>query len=205
MVTTITSNKFIGNDAFNFTSEAVMQDGSFKENFNLKSYLDGKYGIIFFYPLDFTFVCPSEILAFNDAIDEFESLNTKILGVSIDSKFSHYAWRNTPINDGGIGNINFPLISDLKREISSYYELLCNDSIAFRGTIIIDGSFKIVHYSVQDLPIGRNVDEFKRIITAVQHIKEHGEVCPANWKKGEKAMIASKSGVAKYLKEQRKV
>ncbi len=190
---------FIGNFAPDFTAKTVMPDNSIDSNFNLKNYLKGHKGILFFYPLDFTFVCPSEILAFNNRLGDFHSRNTKVVAVSVDSHFSHHAWKSMPINKGGIGDVQFPLVSDLSKEISKNYNVLSDESISFRGTFLIDENFKIRHYLVNDLPLGRNVDETIRMIDALDHHEAYGEVCPAGWKKGDKAMQASKQGVSDYL------
>ena len=190
---------FIGNFAPDFTAKTVMPDNSIDSNFNLKNYLKGHKGILFFYPLDFTFVCPSEILAFNNRLGDFHSRNTKVVAVSVDSHFSHHAWKSMPINKGGIGDVQFPLVSDLSKEISKNYNVLSEESISFRGTFLIDENFKIRHYLVNDLPLGRNVDETIRMIDALDHHEAYGEVCPAGWKKGDKAMQASKQGVSDYL------
>ncbi|MCA9506973.1 MAG: peroxiredoxin [Myxococcales bacterium] len=181
-----------------FSAEAVLQSGDFKE-ITLSSFRDKKYVALFFYPLDFTFVCPSEIIAFSKRTQAFEALNTQILGISVDSKFSHYAWRNTPLEKGGIGAIDFPLISDITKEISRDYGVLVNDSVALRGTFIIDMKGIVRHATLNDLPIGRNVDETLRVIEALQHTEKHGEVCPAGWTKGKQSMKPDAGGVAAYL------
>lgn len=183
-----------------FTAEAVLKSGDFKE-ITLSSFRDQKYVALFFYPLDFTFVCPSEIIAFSKRAKAFEALQTQIIGVSVDSKFSHHAWRNTPLDKGGIGAIDFPLVSDLTKEISRDYGVLIDDSVALRGTFIIDKSGIVRHATLNDLPIGRNVDETLRVIEALQFTEQHGEVCPAGWQKGQKAMKPNASGVASYLAE----
>lgn len=192
-------NGFIGKQAPDFTAKAVMPDDAINENFNLKEYLGGQKGIVFFYPLDFTFVCPTEIMAFNNRLGEFTSRDTKLVGISVDSHFSHAAWKNTPPNKGGIGNIQFPLVSDMTKEISSAYEVLNEDTISFRGTFLIDNDFNIRHYLVNDLPLGRNVDETLRMIDALDYHNAHGEVCPAGWTKGQDAMKATKNSVSDYL------
>lgn len=184
----------------NFTADAVMPNGEFSK-ISLSSFQDKKYVALFFYPLDFTFVCPSEIISFSNKSKEFESRNVQILGVSVDSKFSHHAWRKTPVDHGGIGEINFPLISDLTKEICRDYGVLIEDAIALRGTFLIDKSGIVRHATLNDLPLGRNVDETLRIIDALQHTEQHGEVCPAGWRKGDMAMKPSAAGVCAYLKE----
>ena len=184
-------------EAPDFTAQAVMPDNSFQE-FTLSS-LRGKYTILFFYPLDFTFVCPSEILAFNRALGEFQKRDCQVVGISIDSHFTHLAWKNTPINDGGIGDIQFPLVSDLDKAISQAYGVLLKDGIALRGLFLIDKEGVVRHAVVNDLPLGRNVDEALRMVDALQFFEEHGDVCPANWKPGEEGMKPTAEGVAEYL------
>jgi len=181
-----------------FTATAVLPDNTFKEDFKLSDFR-GKYVVLFFYPLNFTFVCPSEILAFNKAVDQFEDNNCQLIGVSIDSHFSHLAWKNTPVNEGGIGNIRFPLVSDLNKSISRDYEVLLDAGIALRGLFLIDKEGIIRHQVVNDLPLGRNVNEALRLLYALQFTEKHGEVCPANWNKGEEGMIPTAEGVAAYL------
>jgi len=184
-------------EAPDFTAQAVLPDNSFSE-ITLSSYR-GKYVILFFYPLDFTFVCPSEILAFNKAVKTFAKKNTVVLGVSVDSHFSHWAWRQTPVDKGGIGEIGFPLVSDLNKKIARDYDVLLNDAIALRGLFLIDRKGIVRHQVVNDLPLGRNVDEAIRTLDALQFTEEHGEVCPANWKSGDEAMKPTAAGVASYL------
>lgn len=181
-----------------FTATAVLPDNTFKEDFKLSDFR-GKYVVLFFYPLNFTFVCPSEILAFNKAVDQFEDNNCQLIGVSIDSHFSHLAWKNTTVNEGGIGNIRFPLVSDLNKSISRDYEVLLDAGIALRGLFLIDKEGIIRHQVVNDLPLGRNVNEALRLLYALQFTEKHGEVCPANWNKGEEGMIPTAEGVAAYL------
>lgn len=192
-------NQFIGKEAPNFVANAVMPDNSIDDSFNLKEYLHGQKAIIFFYPLDFTFVCPSEIIAFNNRLSEFYARNTKIIAISVDSHFSHHAWKSMPVNKGGIGDIKFPIVSDLKKEISNAYDVLNENGIAYRATFLIDENFHIRHYLVNDLPLGRNVNEALRMIDALDHFTKNGEVCPAGWKKGDHAMDPTPQGVADYL------
>lgn len=180
-----------------FKATAVMEDGSFKE-ISLSDY-KGKQVLLYFYPLDFTFVCPSEILAFNRAVGEFKERGVQLLGCSIDSQFSHFAWRNTAVENGGIGNIDYPLIADVTKNIARDYGVLFDESVALRGLFLIDEEGTIRHSTINDLPIGRNVDEALRVVDALQFHQEHGEVCPANWKKGEEAMKPTADGVASYL------
>lgn len=181
-----------------FTATAVMPDGSFNEKFSLSDY-KGKYVLLFFYPLDFTFVCPSEILAFDKRLEEFKQRNCEVIGVSVDSHFTHWAWRNTPIEKGGIGNIRYPLVSDLTKKISRDYGVLLNEAVALRGLFIMDKDLIVRHILINDLPIGRSVDEALRVLDAIQYHEEHGEVCPANWRKGEEGMKPDPQGVAEYL------
>lgn len=181
-----------------FTTTAVMPDNSMKSDFKLSDYRD-KYVILFFYPLDFTFVCPSEIIAFDKALAAFKNKNCEIIGVSIDSQYSHWAWKNTPINQGGIGNIQFPLVADLDKNISRNYGILLDAGIALRGTFLIDREGVVRHAVVNDLPLGRNIEETLRMVDALQFYEKHGDVCPANWRAGEEAMTPTAAGVADYL------
>ena len=191
---------FIGRNAPDFNSDALMPDGTFNQ-ISLSKFKQKNYVVLFFYPLDFTFVCPSEIIAFSKRIEDFKSRQTEIIGVSIDSKFTHHAWTNTSLEDGGVGNISFPLVSDLSKSISKSYDTLLNDSVSVRGTIIIDKEGIIRHYSLNDLALGRNVDEFIRLVDALQHNEKYGEVCPAGWRKGSEAIKPTTIGIKKYLKE----
>ncbi len=181
-----------------FTATAVMPDNSMKPDFKLSDFR-GKYAILFFYPLDFTFVCPSEIIAFDRALAKFKEKNCEIIGVSIDSQFSHWAWKNTPIKQGGIGDIQFPLVADLDKKISRQYGVLLEAGIALRGTFLIDRDGIVRHAVVNDLPLGRNIDEALRMVDALQFHEQHGDVCPANWQEGEEAMHPTAEGVADYL------
>jgi len=181
-----------------FLATAVMPDNSFKEDFTLADYR-GKYVLLFFYPLNFTFVCPTEILAFNKAVDLFAQNNCQLIGVSIDSHFSHLAWKKTPINDGGIGNIRYPLVSDLNKSISRSYHVLLDSGIALRGLFLIDRDGIVRHQVVNDLPLGRSVNEALRVLHALQFTEQHGEVCPANWQQGEEAIKPTAEGVSAYL------
>jgi len=187
-------------EAPDFTATAVMPDNTFNEEFKLSD-LRGKYVLLFFYPLDFTFVCPSEIIAFDKAVDKFKAKNCEIVGVSIDSHFSHLAWKNTAVNDGGIGNIQFPLVADLNKSISDDYGVLLDMGIALRGLYLLDKDGIVRHQLINDLPLGRSVNEALRMLDALQFTEEHGDVCPANWKKGDDAMEPTAEGVAKYLAE----
>jgi peroxiredoxin (alkyl hydroperoxide reductase subunit C) len=180
-----------------FKAQAVMPDNSFKE-IQLSDY-KGKNVVLFFYPLDFTFVCPSEILAFNSKVAEFKERNCELIGISIDSHFTHLAWKNTEVNKGGIGKIDYPLVADLSKNIAREYGVLFNDALSLRGLFLIDTKGVVRHSTINDLPLGRNVDEALRMLDALQFHEEHGEVCPANWKKGEEAMKPTAEGVASYL------
>jgi peroxiredoxin (alkyl hydroperoxide reductase subunit C) len=187
----------VTNEAPDFSAQAVMPDNSFEE-LKLSSYR-GKYVVLFFYPLDFTFVCPSEIIAFDTKLERFKEKNCEVIGVSVDSHFSHLAWKNTALNNGGIGKVRYPLVADIKKEIARAYGVLFNDSVALRGLFLIDKEGVVRHAVVNDLPLGRNVDEALRMLDALQFTEKHGEVCPANWRSGEEAMSPTAEGVAAYL------
>ncbi len=189
----------VGKAAPDFTAAAVMGNNSIEENFNLKQHIKGKYAVIFFYPLDFTFVCPSELIAFDHRLNEFKSLNVEVIGVSIDSHFSHLAWKNTAVNNGGIGQVQYPLVADIKHEICKAYDVEADAGVAYRGSFLIDKSGIVRHQVVNDLPLGRNIDEMLRMIDALQFTEQHGEVCPAGWNKGKAGMKADTKGVAEYL------
>ncbi|MCF8055538.1 MAG: peroxiredoxin [Desulfocapsa sp.] len=190
----------VTNEAPDFTATAVMPDNTFNEAFKLSD-MRGKYVLLFFYPLDFTFVCPSEIIAFHKAVDQFKEKNCEVIGVSVDSQFSHWAWKNTAVSEGGIGNIQFPLVADLDKSISENYRVLLDSGIALRGLFLIDKEGIVRHQVVNDLPLGRSVGEALRMLDALQFTEEHGDVCPANWNKGDDAMKPTAEGVAKYLAE----
>jgi peroxiredoxin (alkyl hydroperoxide reductase subunit C) len=190
---------FVCQKAPNFTASAVLPDGSIKDDFSLSDYA-GKYVVMFFYPLDFTFVCPSEILAHNSRVDEFKKRGVQVIGVSIDSQFTHAAWRNTNVNNGGIGPIGFPLVADVKHEIAQAYGVEHPQAgVALRGSFLIDKDGIIQHMVINNLPLGRNVDEMLRMVDALQFTEENGEVCPAGWNKGDEGMKPSSAGVADYL------
>ncbi len=191
-------NPLVTNEAPDFTAIAVMPDNSFNEAFALSS-LRGQYVLLFFYPLDFTFVCPSEILAFNRALDQFKERNCQVVGVSVDSHFTHLAWKNTPVNAGGIGNVQFPLVADLDKSIAQNYGVLLPLGIALRGLFLIDKEGVVRSQVVNDLPLGRSVEEALRVLDALQFTEQCGDVCPANWKKGDAAMTPTAEGVARYL------
>lgn len=191
----------VGKSAPDFTAPAVLADGSIVDAFNLAETIKGKKAVVFFYPLDFTFVCPSELLAFDKRVAEFEKRGTVVIGVSIDSHFSHNAWRNTAINDGGIGAVKYPLVADIDHAICKAYDVEHEIGVAFRGSFLIDEEGTVRHQVVNDLPLGRNVDEMLRMVDALAFHQEHGEVCPAGWQDGDKGMDASPEGVASYLSE----
>ncbi len=184
-----------------FTATAIMPDNSINENFKLSDYR-GKYVVLFFYPLDFTFVCPSEIIAFDHRLSQFAEKGVQVLGCSVDSHFSHLAWKNTPVEKGGIGNVQYPLVADLTKNIARDYDVLTGDAVALRGSFLIDREGTVRHQVVNDLPLGRNIDEMLRMIDALQFTEEHGEVCPAGWAQGKKGMNASPEGVASYLADE---
>lgn len=191
----------VGKPAPHFTVPAVLANGEIVDSFNLASALKGKYGLVFFYPLDFTFVCPSELIALDHRIPDFQARNVEVVGVSIDSHFTHNAWRNTPVNEGGIGPVKYTLAADITHSIAKDYDVESAGGVAFRGAFIIDKAGVVRAQIVNDLPLGRSMDEILRLVDALQFTEEHGEVCPANWKKGDKGMDASPAGVAKYLAE----
>jgi peroxiredoxin (alkyl hydroperoxide reductase subunit C) len=188
----------VNREAPDFTAAAVMPDGTIKEDFRLSD-LRGKYVVLFFWPLDFTFVCPTEIIAHDNRAVMFRERGVELVGVSIDSQFTHYAWRNTPVEKGGIGQVSFPLVADVKHEITRAYGIEHADGVALRGSFLIDRSGIVQHQVVNNLPLGREVDEMLRMVDALQFCEEHGEVCPAGWQKGESGMKASAAGVADYL------
>lgn len=181
-----------------FTAAAVLADGTIKEDFKLSD-LRGKYVVLFFYPLDFTFVCPTEIIAHDKRIGEFKKRDVEVVCVSIDSQFTHFAWRNTPVKKGGIGAIQYPMVADVRHEITQAYGIEHPAGIALRASFLIDKDGVVRHQVVNDLPLGRNVDEMLRIVDALQFHEKHGEVCPAGWHKGEDGMKPTSDGVADYL------
>ena len=189
----------VGKQAPEFQASAVLADGSINEAFRLSEF-KGRYVVLFFYPLDFTFVCPTELIAFSRRIQEFESRGVQVIGCSIDSQFTHLAWRNTVVEEGGIGPVKYPLVADVKHEICRAYDVEFGEAgVAFRGSFLIDRGGVVRHQVVNDLPLGRNVDEMLRMIDALQYTEEHGEVCPAGWNKGDPAMKPDGEGVASYL------
>jgi peroxiredoxin (alkyl hydroperoxide reductase subunit C) len=192
----------VGKQAPDFKAAAVLADGSIVEDFTLSQFFGQKYVVLFFYPLDFTFVCPTELIAFSKRIKDFEERDVQVIGCSIDSQFTHVAWRNTPVDDGGIGQIAYPLVADVKHMICRAYDVEFEDAgVAYRGSFLIDKAGKVHHQVVNDLPLGRNVDEMLRMIDALQFTEKYGEVCPAGWNRGEEGMKPDKAGVASYLKE----
>ncbi|GAB2889747.1 peroxiredoxin C [Uliginosibacterium flavum] len=194
----------VGKQAPDFTATAVLGNNEFKD-ITLSEVNKGKYVAIFFYPLDFTFVCPSELIAFDHRLEEFKKRNVEVLGISIDSQFSHLAWKNTPVDKGGIGQVGYTMVADVKHEICKAYDVeLAGAGVALRGTFLIDKSGVVQHQVINNLPLGRDIDELIRVIDALQFSEEHGEVCPAGWKKGAKGMTASTAGVAQYLAENAK-
>ncbi len=188
----------VNQEAPDFTAAAVMGDGSIKEDFTLSS-LKGKHVVLFFWPLDFTFVCPTEIIAHDARIAEFNDRGVEVVGVSIDSQFTHHAWRETPIEKGGIGPVKFPMVADLSHSITQSYGIEHAAGIALRASFLIDKEGIVQHQVVNNLPLGRNIDEMLRLIDALQFTEEHGEVCPAGWQKGEDGMKPDADGVASYL------
>ena len=182
-----------------FTATAVLANGQIVEDFNLMDNLGAKGAVLFFYPLDFTFVCPSEIIAFSKRAADFRERGINIIGVSVDSQFSHFAWRETPVNNGGIGRVDMPLVADLSKQIARDYDVLLDEAVALRGSFLIDADGTIRHAVINDLPLGRNIDEMIRMVDTMLFTNEHGEVCPAGWVKGDEGMTATTEGVAQYL------
>lgn len=192
----------VGRQAPDFTAAAVLGNGEIVDSYNLADATKGKKAVVFFYPLDFTFVCPSELIAFDKRVADFAERGVEVIGVSIDSQFSHNAWRNTEIAKGGIGPVKYTLVADVKHEICQAYDVEHPGAgVAFRASFLIDEDGLVRHQVVNDLPLGRNVDEMLRMVDALAFHQEHGEVCPAGWSKGDKGMDASPEGVASYLAE----
>ena len=203
----------VGKKAPKFTAKAVINGGEIIDGFSLEQFVGKKEVVFFFYPLDFTFVCPTEILAFQHKLAEFEKRNVAVVGCSVDSEFSHWAWLNTELDKGGIKGVTFPLVADLSKTISENYGVLAGSydydeegnatfvgaPVAFRGLFLIDKKGVVRHSLINDLPLGRNVDEALRMVDALHHFETYGEVCPANWKEGEEAMKPTADGVADYL------
>ncbi|HEY0268944.1 MAG TPA: peroxiredoxin [Methyloradius sp.] len=191
----------VGKPAPDFTAAAVLGDNIINESFNLHAHIKGKPAVIFFWPLDFTFVCPSELIAFDHRLEEFKKRGVEVIGVSIDSHFTHLAWKNTAVANGGIGKVGYPMIADINHQIVKAYDVEAEGGVAYRGTFLINKAGVVVNQVINDLPLGRDIDETLRIVDALQFFEEHGEVCPAGWKKGKAGMNASTEGVAKYLAE----
>ncbi|MBP9566743.1 MAG: redoxin domain-containing protein [Sulfurospirillum sp.] len=189
----------VTNKAPDFTATAVLGDNQIVDNFNLYENLGSKGAVLFFYPLDFTFVCPSEIIAFDKRLEEFTSRGINVIAVSVDSQFSHFAWKNTPVNQGGIGHVRFPMVADITKQISRDYDVLFKEGVALRGSFLLDQDGTVRHAVINDLPLGRNIDEMIRMIDTMLFTNEYGEVCPAGWQKGDQGMRASTEGVADYL------
>ncbi len=183
----------------NFSSPAVMPDNTIINEFNLDNYLFGSYGLLIFYPADFTFVCPSELIAFNRRLEEFTKRNVKLVGISVDSPYAHLTWKKMPVNEGGVGDLDFPLVSDLNKDISYEYGVLSEDGVALRASFLIDKNGIVRHQIINDLPLGRDVDETLRIIDALQFYEQNGDVCPANWHNGDEAITPTPQGIADYL------
>ncbi len=203
----------VGKKAPVFEANAVINGGEIVENFSLEQFKGQKYTVLFFYPLDFTFVCPTELFAFQEKLAEFEKRGVAVVGCSVDSEHTHWAWLNTPKNKGGIEGIKYPLVSDLSKTIATNFGVLAGDytyneegelvfegaPVAYRGTFLIDKEGVVRHATINDLPLGRNIDETIRMVDALIHNEKHGEVCPANWSEGKDAMNATAEGVAEYL------
>jgi peroxiredoxin (alkyl hydroperoxide reductase subunit C) len=191
----------VGKPAPDFDVAAVLGTGEIVDSYKRSEVMAGKYGLVFFYPLDFTFVCPSELIALDHRMDKFRELGVEVVAVSIDSQFTHNAWRNTSVNDGGIGPVSYTMAADVNHDICRAYDVESSGGVAFRGAFLIDPEGNVRAQLVNDLPLGRNIDELIRLVEALQFTDEHGEVCPAGWKKGDSGMNASPDGVASYLAE----
>jgi len=182
-----------------FTATTVLGNNEIVDDFNLYENFGENGTVLYFYPLDFTFVCPSEIIAFDHRLAEFKERGINVIGVSVDSQFSHFAWKNTPVNEGGIGQVKYPLVADLTKEIAKAYDVLLDGGVALRGSFLIDKDGTIRHAVINDLPLGRNIDEMIRMVDAMLFTNENGEVCAAGWNKGDEGMKATTDGVAEYL------
>lgn len=191
----------VGKQVPDFTAAAVLGNGEIVDEYKLSEVIKGKKAVIFFYPLDFTFVCPSELIAFDNRFEAFKKRGVEVIAVSIDSQFTHSAWRNTPINEGGIGPVKYTMVADIKHEICKAFDVQSEDGVAYRGSFLIDEDGLVQHQVVNNLPLGRNVDEMLRMVDALAFHQEHGEVCPAGWQEGDKGMAESSTGVASYLAE----
>ncbi|MHC5007493.1 MAG: redoxin domain-containing protein [Planctomycetota bacterium] len=190
----------VQHEAPSFTAPAVMPDNAIDESFSLGA-CRGRYVVLFFYPFDFSSVCPSEILAFDHRVEQFRQRGCEIIGVSVDSHFAHLAWKKTAVDDGGIGPVRFPLVADFSKQIARDYGVLTSDGTALRATFLIDGAGIVRHQVVNDIGLGRNVDDVLRTLDALQHSERSGDVCPANWEKGRAAIEPTPAGVRKYLKQ----
>ena len=189
----------VTNKAVDFTATAVLGNNEIVEDFNLYKNIGEKGAVVFFYPKDFTFVCPSEIIAFDHRYQDFKSKGIEVIGVSCDSEFTHLAWKNTPVNAGGIGKVQFPLVSDITKDIARSFDVLFGNAVALRGSFLLDKDGTVRHAVINDLPLGRNIDEMLRMVDTMLFTNEHGEVCPAGWHKGDAGMKAEPKGVADYL------
>ena len=189
----------VTNKAVDFTATAVLGNNEIVEDFNLYKNIGEKGAVVFFYPKDFTFVCPSEIIAFDHRYQDFKSKGIEVIGVSCDSEFTHLAWKNTPVNAGGIGKVQFPLVSDITKDIARSFDVLFSNAVALRGSFLLDKDGTVRHAVINDLPLGRNIDEMLRMVDTMLFTNEHGEVCPAGWHKGDAGMKADPKGVAEYL------
>ncbi|MDR2341482.1 MAG: peroxiredoxin [Campylobacteraceae bacterium] len=189
----------VTNKAPDFTAAAVLGDNQIVGDFNLYKNFGEKGTVVFFYPMDFTFVCPSEIIAFDHRLDEFKKRGINVIGVSVDSQFTHFAWKNIEVNNGGIGNVRFPIVADITKQIARDFDVLLNNSVALRGSFLIDKDGTVRHAVINDLPLGRNIDELIRVVDAMLYTNEHGEVCPAGWNKGDEGIKANTKGIAEYL------
>ncbi|ECP9446950.1 peroxiredoxin [Campylobacter jejuni] len=185
--------------ALDFTAPAVLGNNEIVQDFNLYKNIGPKGVVVFFYPKDFTFVCPSEIIAFDKRYQEFKNRGIEVIGISGDNEFSHFAWKNTPVNQGGIGQVKFPLVADLTKQIARNFDVLYAEAVALRGSFLLDADGTVRHAVVNDLPLGRNIDEMLRMVDTMLFTNEHGEVCPAGWNKGDEGMKANPKGVAEYL------
>jgi peroxiredoxin (alkyl hydroperoxide reductase subunit C) len=188
----------VGKPAPDFTATAVLGNNEIKE-ITLSSFTKGKYTVVFFYPFDFTFVCPTELIAFDHRLDEFAKRNVQVIGVSIDSEHTHLAWKNTPVDKGGIGPVHYPIVADVRHLIARAYDVESSGGQAYRGSFLVDRGGVVRHQVVNDIPLGRNIDEMIRMVDALQFNEEHGEVCPAGWTKGKAGMKDTAQGVATYL------
>ncbi|HSQ41926.1 MAG TPA: peroxiredoxin [Fibrobacteraceae bacterium] len=189
----------VGKQAPDFKATAVVNGGEFVEDFTLSQFKGKKHVVLFFYPMDFTFVCPTELHAFQAKLADFEARNTQLIAVSVDSQYSHFAWLNTPVAKGGVQGVKYPMVSDITKAISRDYDVLSDGSVAFRGLFLIDKDGVVQHQVVNNLPLGRSVDEALRMVDALQFFEQNGEVCPANWHKGDKAMKADQNGLENYF------